>query len=138
MKVTFFLLSFLSLVSPVFAQQLRTGSHDLRIQWIEFNNAKPGTVEVTSLGKGKYKIEGEQRDPHRNEYVTIKGTFEVAERKLLFDGKIVSRIEYINEGKPCERVGPQVFRATGTRRYWRLFEKLNCDGITTDYIDIFF
>ncbi len=138
MKVTFFLLSFLFLVSPVFAQQLRTGSHDLRIQWIEFNNAKPGTVEVTSLGKGKYKIEGEQRDPNRNEYVTIKGTLEVAERKLLFDGKIVSRIEYINEGKPCERVGPQVFRATGTRRYWRLLEKLNCDGITTDYIDIFF
>ncbi|WP_420153220.1 hypothetical protein [Siphonobacter sp.] len=138
MKIPFLLIFLSFLTSPLFAQELRTGSHDLRIQWIEFNNAKPGTVEVTSIGKGKYKIKGEQRDPTRNEYVTIQGTVEVAERKLLFDGKIVSRIESINEGKPCERVGPQVFRATGTRKYWRLFEKLNCDGITTDYIDIFF
>jgi len=133
----FFILIF---AVPAFSQvkPIRTGQHSFTIQWITFNNKNPGTVMVKLIGGGKYSIEGEQRDNSKNEYVTIKGTFTVSDRQLYFDGKIVSRVAYINSGKPCESTGPAVFKASGKRKYWRLQNMLNCDGITTDYIDVFF
>ena len=125
---------------PAFSQvkPIRTGLHSFTIQWITFNKKNPGSVMVRSLGDGKYSIEGEQRDKNKNEYVTIKGTFTTEGRVLYFEGKIVSSIAYINNGNPCESKGPAVFKASGKRRYWRLQNMLNCDGTTTDYIDIFF
>jgi len=125
---------------PAFSQvkPIRTGLHAFTIQWITFNKKNPGSVMVKSLGSGKYSIEGEQRDKNKNEYVTIKGTFTPSGQQLYFDGKIVSRIAYINNGNPCESTGAAVFKASGKRKYWRLQSMLNCDGTTTDYIDIFF
>lgn len=118
---------------------VRTGQHPFTIQWITFekgNNA--GTVLIRSIGDHEYSIEGEQRDKAKNDYVTIKGTFLAKGRELKFNGKIVSRISYINDGKPCESTGLAIFKASGKRRYWRLQQMLNCDGSSTDYIDIFF
>jgi hypothetical protein len=140
MKSVFFALSAFFFTSTAFSQPIpvRTGIHAFTIQWISFNSAKPGAVAIKSVGKGKYSIEGEQRDKLHNEYVTIKGTFKAIERKLYFDGKIVSRISSINNGQVCELKGPAVFSAAGKRKYWRLQQMLNCDGETTDYIDIFF
>lgn len=134
------------LIAPLFGSayqestgKVRTGSHAFTIQWIAFDkNNKPGKVIVKSIGENEYSIEGEQRDKTKNEYVTIKGTFIVVGRLLKFNGKIVSRIADINSGKPCESNGLAVFKASGKRRYWRLQQMLNCDGMTTDYIDIFF
>ncbi|OKS87459.1 hypothetical protein RG47T_2920 [Mucilaginibacter polytrichastri] len=126
--------------APAFSQKnpIRMGSHSFSIQWISFNKANAGAVMIKPLGRGKYSIEGEQRDKRKNDYVTIKGSFEVAGSQLYFNGKIVSRVSYINNGKPCESNGPSVFNASGKRKYWRLQQMLNCDGISTDYIDIFF
>ena len=126
--------------TPAFSQvkPIRTGLHSFTIQWITFNKKNPGSVMVRSLGDGKYSIEGEQRDKNKNEYVTIKGTFTPSSQQLYFDGKIVSRIAYINNGNPCESTGAAVFKASSKRKYWRLQSMLNCDGTTTDYIDVFF
>ena len=140
MKSTILAFKLVLLSTMAFCQpkSIRTGPHSFSIQWISFNRANPGTVIIKPFGKSSYSIEGEQRDKAKNEYVTIKGIFEVVGRELLFDGKIVSRIATINNGQPCELKGPAVFRASGKRKYWRLQQMLNCDDQTTDYIDIFF
>jgi hypothetical protein len=139
MKLLFSLLALLFPISG-FSQPkpVRTGVHSFTIQWITFNKATPGQVVIKPAKNGTYTIEGEQRDNSRNEYVTIKGTIEAANKNLNFNGKIVSRITSINNGQPCELNGPAVFRASGSRKYWRLQQMLNCDNETTDYIDIFF
>ena len=118
---------------------VRTGQHSFTIQWITFEKGnKPGKVMIRSIGDNEYSIEGEQRDKVKNDYVTIKGTFLAKGRELKFNGKIVSQISYINDGKPCESIGLVIFKASGKRKYWRLQQMLNCDGSSTDYIDIFF
>ena len=71
-------------------------------------------------------------------FVTISGSFEAVDRVLNFNGKTVLQVSYINGGKPCQLTGPAVFKASGARKYWRLQSMLNCDGATTDYIDIYF
>ncbi|QJD97311.1 hypothetical protein HH214_16265 [Mucilaginibacter robiniae] len=140
MKFTLFIALWLCYTLAATAQTLpvRVGSHSFTIQWIAFNKAKPGTVMIKSLGKDEYSIEGEQRDKLKNDYITIKGTFLARGRELKFNGKIVSRISYINGGQPCESTGLVIFKASGKRKYWRLQSMLNCDGESTDYIDIFF
>ncbi|QJD97790.1 hypothetical protein HH214_18870 [Mucilaginibacter robiniae] len=141
MKFTPFLA--LLLVFKLFATAqtvpVRVGQHAFTIQYITFDNKnKPGTVLIRSLGRDEYSIEGEQRDKLKNDYVTIKGTFLARGRELKFNGKIVSKISYVNNGQPCESTGLVIFKASGKRKYWRLQQMLNCDGISTDYIDIFF
>ena len=93
---------------------------------------------IRRLATDEFSIEGAQRGKQKNEYVTIKGTFLVRGRELKFNGKIVSNISYINNGQPCESNGLVIFKASGKRKYWRLQQMLNCDGVSTDYIDIYF
>lgn len=117
---------------------MKVGTHAFTIQYLTFDkNSTPGKVMIRSIGKDEYSIEGEQKDKENN-YVTIKGTFLAKGRELKFNGKIVSKISYVNHGEPCERNGLVIFKASGQRKYWRLQQMLNCDGISTDYIDIYF
>lgn len=117
---------------------VREGSHSFTIQWISFNNSTPGKVVIKKIRDDEYSIQGEQRDKKKNEYVTINGTFLNRGSILKFNGKIVSKINSINGGQPCELTGLSIFKASGKRQYWRMQQMLNCDGETTDYIDIFF
>ncbi|MFC3361596.1 hypothetical protein ACFOG5_00215 [Pedobacter fastidiosus] len=57
---------------------------------------------------------------------------------LKFNGTIISKINGNNGGQPCELTGLNLFKSSGKRKYWRLQHMLNCDGQTTDYIDIYF
>ncbi|WP_025146007.1 hypothetical protein [Pedobacter jeongneungensis] len=125
---------------PAISQEkpVRTGRHAFTIQWISFNKNNPGSVNIKSIGKDEYSIEGSHRDPQTQEYVTINGTFLNKGRTLKFNGTIISKINSSNGGQPCELSGLYIFKATGIRKYWRLQQMLNCDGETTDYIDIFF
>ena len=55
-----------------------------------------------------------------------------------FRGKIVTQVSHINGGAPCTRDGEFTFRATGSRKYWRLQQMDNpCDSVT-DYVDVYF
>lgn len=117
---------------------VRTGWHSFTIQWITFNKANPGRVYIKEIGADEYSIEGEQKDSKSHDYVSIKGTFLNQGSTLKFNGKIVSKINFINGGNPCELNGLSIFKASGKRKYWRLQQMLNCDGETTDYIDIYF
>ncbi|NTE00750.1 hypothetical protein G6M26_34820 [Agrobacterium tumefaciens] len=140
MKYILIIASFLFLTPQAHSQikPVRAGWHSFTIQWISFNKANPGKVYIKSIGDEEYSIEGEQRDKKTNEYVTIKGTFLNQGRTLKFNGNITSKINFINGGQPCELNGLSIFKASGTRKYWRMQQMLNCDGETTDYIDIFF
>lgn len=140
MKLNFLLILSLFFRLPVFAQyeQIRPGQHAFTLQWIDLDKVGPGSVTIQALGENKYSIEGEQRDKVKKDYITIKGTIVADKETLYFDGKIVSKVGFINNGKPCEMTGPAVFKATGNRRYWRLQRMINCDGISSDYIDIYF
>jgi hypothetical protein len=124
--------------TQVTVKPVRAGSHSFTIQWISFNNSFPGKVLIKKIDDDEYSIQGEQRDRKSNEYVTIKGTFLNRGRILKFNGKIISKINTINGGQPCELNGLSIFKASGKRQYWRLQQMLNCDGQTTDYIDIYF
>lgn len=117
-------------------KEIRVGKHNLTLQWIESKQTGIATIQKESAGL--YFIKGEQRDSLEN-YLTIEGKIRVISfSELHFEGEIISRISHIFEGNPCLRKGKQIFKAHGKRKYWRMQEKLNCDGVVTDYVDIFF
>lgn len=112
------------------------GKHDLTLHWISWE--RPGSVTITETEDNWYSIQGSQTDGKGN-YLKINGRIKpITDRELEFDGKIETRVESINQGEPCIRLGSKLFKATGTRKYWRLQEMINCDGGTTDYVDIYF
>jgi hypothetical protein len=117
---------------------IRVGQHDFTLQWIGWE--APGKVDIIQLEDNKYKIAGKQESNKEEDYVSIDGELTVLDDKtLLFEGELVSRVSFINEGNPCIRTEPLHFRVTGNRKYWRLQEKQSCEGENTvDYVDIYF
>ena len=140
MKFTLFIICLLFINTHSYSQfkPVRKGVHAFSIQWLLFNNSNPGKVSINEIGEEEYNIEGGHRDPKTQEYVTIKGTFLNRGAILKFNGTIISKINSSNGGQPCQLNGLYFFKSTGKRKYWRLQQMLNCDGETTDYIDIYF
>lgn len=115
------------------------GKHALTLQWISWDH--PGSVMITETDTEWYKISGQQVDKKNSRnYLKINGRIKpLSERELEFDGTIETKVETINEGKPCIRTGRKIFKATGSRKYWRLQDMINCEGgMVTDYVDIYF
>jgi len=117
--------------------KIKTGLHNISIQWISFD--RPGKAMVSVLKEGGYKIEGKQ-EGEEGDYLSIKGSLRVvSEKELEFDGVISSKIGIINKGAACIRKGKYSFIAPSNKKYWRLKEKINCEGgMVTDLIDIQF
>lgn len=111
------------------------GKHDLTLHWISWE--RPGSVMITAVDDGWYTIKGRQIG-EKGIYLRIEGKIKpLNDRELEFDGTIEHNV-HINLGEPCVKTGKQLFKATGTRKYWRLQDMLSCDGTTTDYVDIYF
>jgi len=111
------------------------GKHDLTLQWISWE--RPGSAMITASDNNSYNIKGSQAD-EKGRYLKIEGKIKpLNDRELEFDGKIEHNV-HSSLGEPCVKTGKQLFKATGTRKYWRLQNMLNCDGTTTDYVDIYF
>lgn len=112
-----------------------TGKHPLTLQWISWD--KPGSVTIIPAENGWYTITGKQEN--KQNYLKINGRVKPLNAKELeFEGEIETRIESINNNEPCLKTGKKLFKATGDRKYWRLQDMINCDGTTTDYVDIYF
>lgn len=112
-----------------------SGKHALTLQWISWD--KPGTVNFTKIGKNLYKVSGSQKKGR--EYLTIEGEIsQVSVDELSFDGTIKHSTAINANGKECVKTGPKTFLATKNRKYWRMQDMANCDGVATDYIDIYF
>ena len=120
---------------PVKSEPTFEGKHELTLQWISWDN--PGSVIISPSEDGWYSIKGSQTN--NEAYLKIEGKIKpLTDRELEFDGKIEHNVHAGADGKPCVRTGKQQFKATGTRKYWRLQSMLSCDGATTDYVDIYF
>ena len=120
---------------PIAGQQL-IGKHRFQLHWISWGKWKDlADLSVTNRN-GVYVVKG--RQAKGGDYVEIDGRVVSVESKVFtFQGKIVTRVSYKNEGKPCERDGLMTFKITGKRRYWRLQEMQSPCDETTDYVDIF-
>ncbi len=111
------------------------GRHDLTLQWISWE--RPGSAMITLSDNNSYTIKGSQNG-EQGIYLRIEGKIKLLnDRELEFDGKIEHNV-HSNLGEPCIKIGKQLFKATGTRKYWRLQNMLSCDTTTTDYVDIYF
>ncbi len=111
------------------------GKHLLTLQWISWD--EPGSVNILPAENGWFTISG--RQVKGSSYLKISGRIKpLNAQELQFDGEIETRIESINSGEPCLKTGEKIFKATGTRKYWRLQDMINCEGGTVDYIDIYF
>lgn len=117
------------------AARLR-GAHKFQLHWISWHKWREfGDLSVTDRG-GVYFVKG--RQAKGDDYVEIDGrVLSVGPKEFTFRGKIVTRVSYKNEGRPCERDGVMTFKMTGARRYWRLQEMQSPCDETTDYVDIF-
>ena len=114
------------------------GQHSITLQWIGWN--EPGVATIEKNPDGWYKISGSQYSKNKQDYLTISGRIKpVNLLELEFDGRIETKVEEINAGKPCLKTGKQTFKASSNKKYWRLQNMTNCEGnMVTDYIDIYF
>ena len=113
------------------------GRHSLTIQWLTFDKGSPGIAFINKTDGEWYSIKGEQQNAEG--YLKIDGKIKMIDPKQLsFDGIISYQIRSINDGEICVKEGKQIFLSTLNRKYWRMRDMGNCDGTTTDYIDIFF
>ena len=104
------------------------GKHPFSLQWISWNHFGSSTVIER---RGVLRLNGKQKSRKDADFVTINGVItEIAKDEFKFDGKIVTKVSYINEGQECVREGEMTFKITGKRKYWRLQEMLNpCTNI---------
>lgn len=113
------------------------GRHRLSLQWVSWDYFGVATVKIN---RGIYTLTGEQegRGASKGNFVTIDGVIlRIDAKEFKFRGSIVTRVDHINGGQPCERDGEFTFKITGKRRYWRLQQMDNpCDPVT-DYVDIY-
>jgi hypothetical protein len=118
------------------AKKMLLGKHRFSLQWISWDYF--GTATVTDK-KGVLYLKGEQKGRDRDDYLTIDGAVtQIDEKEFKFNGKIVTKVSHLNEGKPCPREGEMTFAITKNRRYWRLQDMQNpCDDVL-DYVDVFF
>ncbi len=118
-------------------QRNLVGQHGITLQWISWDYR--GTVKITEENN-VLKIRGVQKSKENiTDSVSIEGTLEVInDKEIRFTGKIITTVSYNNQGKPCEKEGTYTFKKIGNRRYWRLQEMKNCDGVVLDYVDLYF
>ncbi len=113
------------------------GQHGITLQWVGWEHR--GIVKVTEEDKA-LKIKGFQKSKeNKTDSVSIDGRLEIiSDKELKFTGKIITTVNYNNGGKPCEKEGVYTFKKTGNRKYWRMQEMQNCDGVVVDYVDLYF
>lgn len=118
-------------------EQKLLGKHLLSLQWISWEYF--GSCDITKDEDGILRCTGEQLSRENDDYVRLNGTIQIVDANyFIFTGTIATKVYHINGGKECLREGSFDFKATGTRRYWRLQQMDNpCDGCC-DYVDIFF
>ncbi len=108
----------------------------ITLQWISFETPARGHVTVRERG-GLYTISGSQAARTGQGLVTVQGHVVSIDRdRFTFQGRIAIS-DTPDPGRQCIRDGTYEFRVTQNRRYWRLQQMEECDGLT-DYVDIYF
>ena len=108
----------------------------LTLQWISFEQPGRGHVVVTERN-GLVHLRGSQTQNRGAGRVDLEGdVLSIGPRSFTFRGRI-SIENAPDPDRECLREGTYEFRATGTRRYWRLQNIEACDGLA-DYVDIYY
>lgn len=108
----------------------------ITLQWISFGQPGRGHVTVTERS-GLIHLRGSQTQNRGAGRVDLDGdVLAISARSFTFRGRI-SIENSPDPDRECLRDGTYEFRATGTRRYWRLQNIEACDGLA-DYVDIYF
>jgi hypothetical protein len=112
------------------------GKHKFQLHWISWNRWKDFAELTVIERKGRLIIKGRQQKG--GDYLEIDGfASEIDDRQFTFEGTIITRVSYKNNGNPCRREGTMTFKIVGKRKYWRLQEMQSPCDETTDYVDIF-
>ena len=108
----------------------------ITLQWISFEQPGRGHVAVTERN-GLVHLRGSQTQDRGAGRVDLDGdVLSIGARSFTFRGRI-SIENSPDPDRECLREGTYEFRATGTRRYWRLQNIEACDGLA-DYVDIYY
>lgn len=122
-----------NIVDPAALERLRHNS-GLTLQWIDWDHR--GRLRVSEAG-GRIHLSGEQHARRGGGRLALDGdVVEIGPRGFTFQGR-VAIADTPDPGRNCIRDGRYEFRITGRRRYWRLQQMEQCDGLT-DYVDIYF
>ena len=125
-----------SAVEKAIKSNRRGGKHPITLQWISWD--KPGEVALEPLDDNWYSITGSQKNKYGDE-LKIEGKIRrLSEKKLEFEGEIITKVSANNNGEPCIKNGKQLFYAKGNRKYFRLQNMINCEeNMLLDYVDIY-
>jgi len=122
-----------TVTDPAALARLR-GNSGVTLQWIDWEHR--GRLRVTNQN-GRIHLSGGQRQRGGPGLLQIDGdVLEIGPRSFTFRGRI-SIVDTPDAGRDCQRDGTFEFRVTQNRRYWRLQQMEQCDGLT-DYVDIYF
>jgi len=106
----------------------------ITLQWISWDYR--GRVRVSEAA-GQVHLSGSQAARGGAGRLELDGdVIEIGPRSFTFRGRIAIT-DTPDSGRACIREGTYEFRITGRRRYWRLQQMEQCDGLT-DYVDIYF
>jgi hypothetical protein len=122
-----------NIVDPAALERLRHNG-GLTLQWIDWD--RRGRLRVSETGR-RIHLSGAQAARRGAGRLTMDGdVVEIGPRGFTFQGRIAI-VDTPDPGRNCIRDGSYEFRITGRRRYWRLQQMEQCDGLT-DYVDIYF
>jgi hypothetical protein len=120
-------------MDPAALARLRRNS-GVTLQWIDWEHR--GRL-VVSERNGRIRLSGGQRARSGPGRLELDGELvSIAADRFAFRGRILIA-DTPDPGRDCLRDGTFEFRITGRRRYWRLQQMEQCDGLT-DYVDIYF
>jgi hypothetical protein len=106
----------------------------ISLQWISWDYR--GRVSVSEAA-GRVHLSGAQRARSGAGRLDLDGDLvSIGASSFVFRGHI-GIADTPDPGRACMRDGEFEFRITGRRRYWRLQQMEQCDGLT-DYVDIYF
>lgn len=118
---------------PSALARLRSNS-GVTLQWIGWEHR--GRVRVSERN-GLVHLSGAQSARGGPGRLTLEGdVLEIDASSFTFRGRIAIS-DTPDAGRDCVRDGTYEFRVTQRRRYWRLQQMEQCDGLT-DYVDIYF
>ena len=121
------------IADPAALARLRN-NQGITLQWIDWDHR--GRLRVSDLAE-RVHLSGGQQARRGAGRLTLDGdVVEIGPRSFTFRGRIAIS-DTPDPGRDCVRDGTYEFRITGRRRYWRLQQMEQCDGLT-DYVDIYF
>lgn len=108
------------------------GRHSMRLQWL--SNVPSGLVEIVDRD-GELWLSGHQGSGAN--MLLVEGRIStVREDSFTLHGRVVIRVDFLGDGKPCLREGSLWFVRKSGRPFWRLQSISSpCSGVS-DYVDI--